>query len=450
MMKSRCTLKFFIYFLVVFFPLLQVKAAQPVYRLNFQQCVEIALQNNNQIHSNEEDIQVSKAKMIEAHPGFIPVVDYSQRVAPVPGNIDDPGDSFFSGDISVFNNTKVEFGSVLTSFGKIQTAQNLAQLGIDASWFQKAKTTDDVIDKIYQIYQGVLLARNLLDLASQASATINSKVEGMQKGKTVDQLGIVKLKLVLFEIERKVEEAKNKKVMALAALKVQLGLENDVDLDIKQDSLTAVTYNLKPLDTYFDYASTHRPEFKLLGAGIQAKEKKVKLEQLNYAPNLGLGAFVDYGVAPGISGAADENNFTDPFNFTKAGIGMQLKGNFDYVKTSSRVKQAQADLLKTIYDKRAAIRGLQLDVQQSYQDVLSAQHLLGQVEEQIKVAHQLVFLTKSNLDIGVGEKKDYLDALQSYLAFQGRRFEAIYNYNVAVFALQKKTGLLDGTYYHSH
>lgn len=414
----------------------------PTYRFNLNQCIEKALLNNNQIQSARHEIDLSKAKLLEAHPKGIPVVKYEHKVAPVPRNIDDAADSFFGGDISVLNNFKMEVGSALTTFGKIKTAQELAAIGIDASWFQKDKTVNDVVFKIYQIYQGILLARELLDLASQAEDAINGKIREMNEAKVVDQIGILKLKLILFEVERKMEEAKKKEALALSALKVQLGMEDDVDLDIRGGGLTQAGYRLLPMDYYLELARNHRPEYQLLNAGIFAKEKKAKLEELNYAPNLGVGGFVDVARAPGITGSEDENNFTNPFNYTKAGIGLQLKGEFDYVKTNSKVKQAQADLLKSVYDKRAAMRGLELDIQQTYLEIKAARNLIQKAEEEMKTARQIVFLTKSNLEIGLGEKKDYLDALQSYLVFQGRRFESIYNYNVAVYELKKKTGVL--------
>ena len=194
-----------------------------------------------------------------------------------------------------------------------------------------------------------------------------------------------------------------------------------------------------------DSSRNNRPEYQLLERGIEAKEKQVKLAKLERAPNLGVGGFFDIGRAPGVVGE-DQSTFTNPFNFTKAGIGLQLKGEFDYVKTNARIKQAKADLLKTIYQKRTAVHGLQIDLQESYLKIKEAQNLMQKAEEEKKVARQMVFLTKSNLDIGIGERKDYLDALQSYLVFQGRQYESVYNYNVAVFELKKKTGELSETW----
>jgi hypothetical protein len=85
---------------------------------------------------------------------------------------------------------------------------------------------------------------------------------------------------------------------------------------------------------------------------------------------------------------------------------------------------------------------LELDLKKSYLELKQHQFLLSRAESDKRAARQIVFLTKSNLDLGLGEKKDYLDALQSFLVFQGRAFEAIFNYNSAVASLKVKLGTL--------
>jgi outer membrane protein TolC len=121
---------------------------------------------------------------------------------------------------------------------------------------------------------------------------------------------------------------------------------------------------------------------------------------------------------------------------------MELSGTLDFRKIVSKVSQAKADYLKMIAQKRAAFRGLELDLKNSYLELKQHQFMLSRAQGDIKAARQIVFLNKSNLDIGLGDKKDYLDALQSYLVFQGRAYEAIFNYNSAVATLKMKMGTL--------
>jgi len=417
-------------------------AKEPSYRLSYEQCVAMALRNNDQIRAADRDIAVSAGKLEETHPRGIPVLKYEQRLAPAPRNIDDPGESFFNGEITVFNSVRVEAGSPISTFGKIKTAQALASIGVDASWLKKKKTSDEVALKIYQTYEGIYLAQDLLALSDEANKTIQGKVDELTQATTKDQLGILKLRMANYEVERQVQEAKKRKELAYSALKLLVGLEDNVILDVKPGTLAPVSFKIEPLEHYLDTSRNYLPDFKLIQAGVNAKEQKLKLEKLDPAPSLGLGGFVDLGRAPYVSGAEKETNFTNPFNYTRAGIGFQLKGEFNYVQHKARLDQAKADLLKTIYEKRAAVGGLELDIKKTYLDLLEAKTLMNQAGTAKKDARQMMFLTKSNLDVGIGEKKDYLDSVQSYLIFSGRELEAIYNYNVAVAALKQRIGSL--------
>lgn len=434
--------KKFLIILLILITIPSVSLEAKTIHLDFAQCVERALKHNDEIKAAYKDIDLSHAKKDEAHPRHIPILKYKFRTAPIPRDVDNAVQSLADFDLTIFANFNLEVFGPLTTFGKISTAQDLAQLGIDASWFQKQRKEDEVVFKIYQVYQGVLLAKELLTLADQARRGIGEKIDGLEKEKIKDQLQILKLKVALYEIERRVEEAKRREKLAWEALKVLTGIPDEVNVGIKSNALRPVGYHLQPLKHYLDQAESYLPEFQLLEIGIQALEKRLKLEKLNYTPNLGYGGFLDIGKAPGVIGDEDETEFSNPFNFTRAGIGIELRGEFDGVKTRAKIRQAEADLLKNIYNKRAAERGLKLKVKEAYFEVEETRNLLEKSGLEKKAAKQMLFLTKSNLDIGVGEKKDYLDALQSYLVFQGREFEAIFRYNVAVAKLRNQIGRL--------
>lgn len=412
-----------------------------VLRLSYRQCLDLALKNADKIRSADMDIRLSQAKEEEAHPGGIPVVRYEYRLAPVPRDLGNAAESFFGGDLSILNAFKVEMGAPISSFGKIQTAQDLAALGVRGSRLKKLRVSDDIAVKIFQTYNGILLANELLNLAEQAQTALTGKVDDLEKEQTRDQVQILKLKVATYEVDRKVGDARKKKELAYSALKMLMGLESDVNLQVAESTLVPLSFHQEKWDAYLAKAKGYRPEYKLLETGVAAKEKQLRLEKLSSLPNLGVGGFFDIGRAPGIRGDENDTSFTNPFNYTKAGVGFQLKGEFDYVKSKAKKKQAEADYLKTIYDKREAVKGLETDIKKSYLDMLEAEDLKEKVGQEKKAARQIVFLTKSNMDIGVGEKKDYYDSLQSYLVMQGREFEAIYNYNVAVCELKKKIGL---------
>lgn len=414
----------------------------PKFRLSLEECIDRAVHNNEEIKAMHYDIEKVLAQKIEATKRYVPVIKYKYNLAPVPRNIDNPIDSLSEGNLSVFNSIKVEMGVPITTFGRIEILQEMADLGVDLSTFNQRKKTDQVVLDVYKLYQGILLARQLKSLGYEALDAIQKNVKALEKDEAPDQIQLLKLKVVLYEVQRQVSEAQVKELLALATLKVQMGLEDDVDFDIKARSLKRERLAYGSFEDILAKAKENRPEYKLIQKGLELKQKEIDLAKKEYWPTLGVGAFFEGGYSPAIEGDEGSNDFTNPFNYTRAGIGFELKGELDFRKIKSKIEVANAGYLKSIGEKRAAFRGLELDLRQAYQDLNQHKYLLSRSDEEQKAARQIVFLIKSNLDIGLGEKKDYYEALQSYLVLQARGFESVFKHNIAVATLKMKMGEL--------
>ena len=413
------------------------------YRLDFRECVKLALLQNQEIKAAGHDIDTVLAKKIEATKRYIPVVKYQYRTGPVPRDLDNPIQSFFvKRDISVLSAVKIEAAAPLYTFGRLGLAKELADLGVNLKTLQKKQKENEIALNIYKLYNGILLARELKSLIHEGLDAIDKKIHELELEETTDQLQILKMKVILYEAERKLQEAEIKELIALATLKVLTGLEDDVDFDIKSKSLGQELFSYDNFTDVLERAKGYRPEYQLLAKGIQAQGKKVALEKREYFPNIGVGTFGEMGVTPGIIGDEDDNTFVNPFNYKRAGVGVEMSGTLDVRKTKARVSEARAEYMKLLAQKQIAGRGLELDLKKSFLELKQHQFLLSRAEKDKRAARQIVFLTKSNLDVGLGEKKDYLDALQTYLLFQGRAYEAIFNYNSAVATLKVKMGLL--------
>jgi len=415
---------------------------KPVYRYNLKECTEMALKNNEVIKASHYDVISAIAQKMEATKRYVPVVNYEYRVAPVPRDINNPTQSFVDGDISIFNSVKIEMGVPVTTFGKLTVSKELADLGIDASRLKKKRKANEVVTEVYKLYHGILLARELKILANKGLDAVNKKVEELQKEENTDQLQILKLKAIIYQVEKKLDEAIKKETIAFAMLKYQIGLEDDANFNLKDTHLKRVSFKMVPFAELLSQSKERRPEFQLLAFQVEANRKKIILEKKAYLPLLTLGAFLDYGVSPGIRGDEDETSLTNPLNFTKAGAGLKLSGDLDFRKIKSKVEMAKAAHLKSIAEKRSNYRLLEIDLKNAYLNLVQKRKLLYRAEKEQRSARQIVFLTKSNLDIGLGEKKDYLEALQSYLLIQAAVYENIFNYNLAVSNVKSKVGTL--------
>ncbi len=416
----------------------------PPEKLSFDltDCVRMALRNNSEIRGAGYDIENSEWKLSQTQLHSIPIVEYQYEAAPVPNNAATAVSSFFSGDIVLLNRFKFEAGLPITTFGKVSTAQELARSGIQASKEKKIQKTGDVILKIKQLYNGILFARDLKDMLHEALKSLDEEISKREVSTTpADPVDLAKMKLARFEVLRRYGEVTRKEEVALEGLRIQMGVLRSTPFEIKEQHLRPVEFILKELSYYLEEAKRYRPESKLLDIAIKAKEDEYRLERKKFFPNLGIGGFFEIGRTTGnVANQESTDDFINPFNFTRAGLGIRLKGEFNWTQTNATIHQKEAEYYKMSVSKDYAEEGLDLDLRDTYLTVKQTKIDLQNAEKAYRLARQIVFLTKTNYDVGVGEKKDYGDSLQSYLVMKGRYFESVFNYNVAVATLVSKVG----------
>jgi len=234
-----------------------------------------------------------------------------------------------------------------------------------------------------------------------------------------------------------------KQELGLAALRTNLGLPSGAAIGIAHRALETVPMKLFSLDSYINRALSQRPDANLVEVGVEAKRLEYELERKKMLPDVGLGAFFEIGRTVGaIRGLTATDDFTNPFNYSRGGVGLQLKGRWDPHGGAARILKKQNEFFKVSLQRDMAKAGIALEVEQAYLDAKNAMAQVTRAKESESVARRLLFLTKSNMDIGVGENRDFTDALQLTLITRGQYFESVYEWDSAVAKLAEKTGVV--------
>jgi outer membrane protein len=411
-------------------------------RLGLKDCIQMALLNNRQIKAKDYDIQAAEWKLSEAKAGGIPVLNYEFLSAPAPRNVNNAVESFFSGDVTYLQRGKIELAIPLLTFGKLQLAQSLAETGIDAEKEKKIDTQNDITLKVKKLYFGILLAQDVEELLQDAIKQMSDEIQRRESSSTpTDPVDLVRLKLFRYEVIRRLAETQKKGYLAREGLRIQLGLERPINFELLENHLQPVEFEEKEFSEYLATSQKFRPENRLLDLGVKAKEAAYELEKRKIAPDIGVGGYYSFGVTTNsIQGLQLTDDFNDPFNFQQVGFGLRVKGDLNIKGYIAKVHQAEADYFKTSLEKHTGDEGLELDLKEAYLNVIQSKQGLKDADSAKKLARQFVFLTKTNMDIGVGDKKDYSDALQAYLVSRGRYLEAVFDYNTAVATLEQKAG----------
>ncbi len=406
--------------------------------LTLKECLKRAMIYNRELKAFDYDIRKAEAKFKEADIIGRPVLEYENLLGPAPRDVSNAVGSFFSGDITVLNRFKVGMGVPLTTFGKIKRAKALAEGGIEAEGFKRIKKESEIVFKVHQLYYGVLLAREVNRLLRYALKESNKEIKKREDEGGGDPVALLKLKIFRSDMDKKIQESHNKEILALEALRVLLGLDRSQSFDLQHARLFPVGRSLKSFEHYRGLAYRQRADVKLLEIGLNSRRLNYELEKYRFAPNLGVGAFFEVGRAPGVTGVTTTDDYSDPFNYTRAGFGFQLKGKFDYGTRTAKIRQAEAEFNKTRLQVDLAADGILLEVKKAYLTVKAAREELHRSEESSKLARQVLFLTQSNFDIGLAEPKDLIDAISGFMKTRGEYFKAVFDYNVAFAELDQK------------
>lgn len=412
-------------------------------QMDLQQCIEQALAFNAELRAGDYDIEAAEGKMAEATRIGKPVLDYEYQFGPGPKDVSRAFDSFFSGELTAVNRFKFGVGVPLSTFGKLDLAQDMATVGVEAARKLQRKKATEIVLEVKQLYYGILLARELDRLLETASKQIRKEInrrESEEEGGNPTDL--LKLKLLLYDLEKKVQESSRKETLALEALKLKLGLPGGTRFEISGKKLRPTSFQEQRFENYRQEGLSERADLQLLDIALDVRRKLYHLDKRQWTPDLGVGAFFEVGYAPGITGLVATDDFNDPFNFARAGFGMQLKGRFDWFGMKAKIQQSRAEYYKIEIQQKLARDAAELDIKDTYLEVQNAKLAMDRAEEAGRLSRQLLFINQSNYDIGLAEPEDLVDAVKSFLMTRAEYFEAVFHFNVAVAKLHQKIGRL--------
>lgn len=423
--------------------------AGDVLRLSLEDCIKYALRNNRKVRSGDFAIDAAEAQEREAQALGKPVFDYEYGTAPVPNDASRAVQTFFQGQWAWAHRVKLGMGIPLYTFGKLATAAELAGRGIDAA--RERRVSDEVltVSRLRQLYFGIQMAEEIASLLNQAIDRLSEEIkkaetqdgaEDRQASESYSPIDKLRMKVFRADLEKRLAEARMREEVAVNALKIQMGLPMTANIR-PQLGLNPVSVRLADYEEYLVRMRQSRPEAKLAEIGVEAKKLEHQMTKRQMLPDLGFGAFFEIGRTIGtVKNVQTTDDYVNPFNFTRAGIGLRLQGKLDINSSMAKMDRTESEYYKASLERDMAKEGLALEVKEALLRVRQGSDQVKRAEETKKLARQMVFLSKSNLDLGIGEKNEYVDALQVMLLSRSQYLEAVFNYNSAVAQLDEKIG----------
>jgi outer membrane protein len=415
-----------------------VPAQEPV-RLTLDECVRRALAQHPRIAVARSDIAVRQALLDQANAArYRPQLDLTFLAGPAPGAKGSPNDLNVRndfGDMGPFGRAEMTLLQPLYTFGKIDGKADAARHAIEAARQAQQQAAHEVRRETGRLYYGLLLARELKALASDALEKIaraRTKVqESLESGAgQYTHIDEYRLDVVSGEVEARLIAISATEPALLAGLKAATGFSAGADFDIAETSLEVPPREAVEAGAAATDAIAARPEMRQLRAGDLALAGLVRSARADLFPQLFAGGLLRYGFAPNRTN--QKNPFVrDDFNFLQGGVALGFRYSFNFAATQAKVREVEGERARLAAQQRAAQTAIEVQARNAVQALEAARLRTDARRKSASVGRRWLAAADSNFNLGVGETRDLVDAFQAYLQGRVALLEAIHDENAA-------------------
>lgn len=451
-------------------------------KFSLDQCVDYALENNNDVKNARVDERIAGARVKETRGIGLPQVDasvsvlHNQKLPKFFGTYTEPSEGGFSffpeipgaepGDVVAGKNffqlpssgdaklaiTQILFNS--SYLVGLQAANAYRDLAVKNSNVSREQTIQNVSKAFYM----VLINNERVNLFDANITRVDSLLRTTQalfENGFAESIDVDRIKVTLNNL--KVEQSKfmRLKEISLELLKFQMNypIESPIEIvgnlsDIKVDASVLNEYSLN-----WDYEA--RSDYQLLLANRKMQSLNLKNKYAEGLPSLVAFANLGYQTQSNniggifktntnISDNSDQINGAGPdkwYSYSNFGVSLNVP-LFSGLQRNYRVQQAKLELQKTENNFSQLKSGIDLEIKQVAAAYLNAVETVEAQQQNSDLAANVARVTKIKFEQGVGSNLEVVEAESALREAQVNYFNALYDAIVAKIDLDKAYGKL--------
>jgi outer membrane protein TolC len=444
----------------------RVRLAKPVGEVySLQGLVERGMSVNPELVARRYAEVFAELRTQEADWARFPKFDITSSLTAVPAeaDFDEVGknlESFAALDIGPLSVNSVKLVVPIYSFGKISMASELADLGVDQAQLETRKKRLRILTQLREAYYSVQLGKQIKATMADGVDIIREEIERQDEAREFgdDEVDVVQLrKLQMYEADILTKLVDNDRLIRLT--KAALGVL--VDLDVN-------TFDVPPFEEDLDLsvlptlaqsqslARENRVDLQLLEAALRARKLQADLAFTAFLPDIFFA--LDFSVGLSTEEAPNQNGFvvqgdgapnlpleveplSDPYNFTRLGFVVGARLRVDPVNQSFKYREARAKLAETRALRRAAIAGVNLDIERAWVEANDNKRKVEILGRRFKAADRWRKQMAVAFESGGAEFKDFLQPIKAYYEAKLLLLGAKYNFRVSMAKLGEKVGV---------
>ncbi|WP_345949787.1 TolC family protein [Mucilaginibacter sp. PAMB04274] len=410
--------------------------------ITLDEAIKLGVENSKTLKYSQSKIDRAVSQYNQAKDQALPTgsASFMYSRAQIPANKLDLGpDQSFSlpksanANLGIVSVEEVIYGGGRLRYAKESTDLLIQVARLDADR-DKEQIAYNVVNSYYNLYRVLQSKRVVEQNLKSIDQQIHQSQRFFEQG-LVTRNDVLRFQLQRSNVELNGLELENNRQVINYSLNILLGLPETTQININQ--LDNASLQVAPLSAYQDTALAARQELRTLDLRTRVAETNIKNTEANKLPTLAATAGLYYV-------NASANPFPNSGKFiTPLTAGLALSWNFGSLwNNKNKVAEARIEREQTIIDKGITTDNVKNEVNQSYQNYLTAVNKIKLLETSIEQAtenNRLQASRYSNATATATERADAETLLyQAQINLELARADA----GLAYYNLLKATGKL--------
>lgn len=408
--------------------------------LGVDECVRIAVGANATIEQAQARVHQWEARLAEVESAYWPKLTGMAYLAPmytVRGDASHYETRWKRlNDWGPYTHLQAVLALPLYSFGRVEAGERAAEGRAAVERARVRETRNAVILEVKRLYYVRLFALSMLPSLRNGASTAKDAVGYAEKAFSAGtgeatQTDVAKLLYAQSEVDKYLIIAESGSRVATSALKHAMGVPEDADLRFASEILPDLPREPDiELAKAIATASQQRPEWNEIEQGKAAALALEQAEKLADAPSLFAAGMLSVDWAP-TRDPANNPYLSSPYNGVSGGVALGLNFDIDPALHQAKAKNAHAVGEEVDALARFAKTGIPMQVKKSYEEVAQYRALVDVSDRGVNATKRWLTFASAAYTTGIGEARDVLEGLASYLQARRGYFENVQNYFVA-------------------
>lgn len=404
-------------------------------RLTLNDCIRIALERNPDIRLANETLAQAEADITKAWSSMLPFLGAEGFYTRLDEEL---AFSLGPSSLTFMDRNTYKAGIVvrqpLYMGGRLNAARKAAQYSSDARIQDKRSVEQEIIFRVTRGYHTTQVAGAFHKVAVEAVHLLEiheHDVAILVREGANPELDLLRTRTELANARKELNAAANALDLSLSALKNLLVIDLEEALSFTE-RLDRPPRPTGALPTLTRLAISQRPELSSLKSQVAAAEQGLKAAKGEYHPSIALESRYEY-----IQG--DFRELDGDYHWT-IGIGAQVPV-WNWGETRAKVRKAGSQLEQTRIRLEKTEDRIQLEVREAFLNLGKAEKNIAAAEVALETAKEAFRLARASYQAGEGTNTDVLDARAALSRAEANHVQALFEYNVALAALQRAMGM---------